>query len=202
MDEQVTTEDEARAAEAAADAAEAEAVRLARTAPHDDGISLEHVEQAEHAGRVARFVAARVRAKAERAKVAAAVQARRALRAEVLAASSATVVDELCGLLDTISRASAEFVDRVQAHNAQVRDWNARAKALGVPGRGVVSPEHEGLGLDAAGAILVDDGRVGSVNAANTLGHMFTTVQNGLMPTRDGSGLAAAHRAVGKIGAL
>lgn len=193
----VVTEDDARAAEADAEAAESAAAQLASRAPHDDGITLDDVEKAEHAGRLARFLADRARAKAERSKAAAAVQARQALRAEIVAEPS-TVTAELGALLDTVSEAAFAFVDRAEAHNAKVRDWGMRAKALGVPDRGVVSPDHEGLGMDIAGGILVDASRVGALDIINVLGLLFRVEQNGLLPNRDG--LAAAHRAVDAIG--
>jgi hypothetical protein len=145
------------------------------------------------------LVAQRTENQRERYEVAYAAQARLDLKAEILADTLADA-SELSRLLDSLYAAALEFEARADAHSVKVRQWGVAARALGVPDRGVVSADHAGLGMEAGGTILVDEVRVPPVDAKSILNLTFRAVANGILPSHDESGVAAARKLVANLG--
>jgi hypothetical protein len=145
------------------------------------------------------LVAHRAENQRERYEVAYAKQARLDLKDTILAGTAADG-GELAQLLDSLYASAVEFVDKADAHSLQVRQWGNAAMALGVPDRGVISAAHEGLGIESGGTILVDEVRVPAVDAKSVLRLCFNAVENGILPNRTASDVAAARATVANMG--
>jgi hypothetical protein len=145
------------------------------------------------------LVAHRTENQRERYEVAYAVQARKDLKATILAEAPATG-GELLRLLDTGFSSLLEFVDRADAHDQQIGQWGIDAAALGVPDRGVVSPAHENMATAGSGDILVDGVRVTLINPKNILRLLFNAVENGVLPQRSEEYVQSARSIVANHG--
>ena len=145
------------------------------------------------------LVAHRTENQRERYEVAYAIQARKDLKATILAEAPATGA-ELLRLLDTGFSSMLEFVDRADAHDRQIAQWGTDTRALGVPDKGVVSAAHENMGTAAGGDILIDDIRVTAINAKNVLRFLFQAVDNGILPLRSEEYLQTARSIVANHG--
>lgn len=72
------------------------------------------------------------------------------------------------------------------AQSAWVNSVVQRARDLGIPDKGVASPDHAGLATSAGGDILVDDMIVRPLDAKQLFSLFFEHLQNGaLLPTAD-----------------
>lgn len=156
MVEKLVSEDEAIAAEDQAAAAESARALLANAALHDDAIEFEQVEEAEKLGKLARFKAARVRAKAVRSKDAIRLAAAEALRAEIEDYAQGDG-ERFAGLLAAVGAAEREFLNAAWSRTVQLGGWTQRAKDLGIPesdGRPVPSATDGKLALGRGSAQL------------------------------------------------
>jgi hypothetical protein len=195
----VTSEDVAQAWRDVDTAKEAAAELRHRFVTGDDTVTQTEIASQQGVVEWLQLVADRTENQRERYEVAYAVQARKDLRAEVLA-KAADNGDELLKLVDAVYSAACEFVDKANAHDAQLGQWELAAKALGVPDRGTVSAAHEGLGIESGGTILIDSMRVQRVNAKSVLNLLFSALDNGILPTRQKAQVASARRIVANLG--
>ena len=195
----VTSEDVAQAWRDVDAAKEAVEALRHRFVTGDDTVTQAEIASQQGVVEWLQLVADRTENQRERYEVAYAVQARKDLRAEVLA-KAADNGDELLKLVDAIYGAACEFVDKANAHDAQLGQWEVAAKALGVPDRGVVSAAHEGLGVESGGTILIDFMRVQRVDAKSVLNLLFNAIDNGILPDRSEPNVAAARRIVTNLG--
>ncbi|NYK08574.1 hypothetical protein [Leifsonia naganoensis] len=113
------------------------------------------------------------------------------LRDRVLAEAPADGAG-LLAQLQALRAASLEVVKLADKASADTRGWVSEALALDVPDKGVISPAHAGLGVSAAGDVLVDDVVVRPVDAKSLFRLLFFEVQNGFLPTPDESSVLAA----------
>ncbi len=196
----VTSEDVAQAWSDVETARDAVADLKNRFMTGDDSVTQAEIQSQQGVAEWLELVAHRVEHQRTRYEVEFAVQARKDLKAEILNGATKTG-DELLALVDAMYAAACEFTDKADAHDAQVRQWGERAKALGAPNRGLISAEHEGLGLDAGGTLLVDEARVPLIDPKNVLGLLFDVAfQGGILPTRAESHVATAHQILSRLG--
>lgn len=162
---------------AEADRAAAEAANLAAQletaiASGDDSVTAEQLAAQESLSRFAKLRAAGTRAKAERARAAAAVQARQALSAEIQA-EAPELGAKLAELLHTVDDAARAFDDVAKAYSAKVREWQVQLEALDVPRTGRPSGEHEGLGHSAGGDVIAGQVTVDAIDGPQMLNLLF-----------------------------
>jgi hypothetical protein len=139
------------------------------------------------------------KAKAEKIRTEREAKARQALREEILSDAPENG-EHVLALIDSLVTTGRDLVEVSKAHSAQVRSWGLRALELGAPHLGVASEEHAGLGVSAAGDVLVDDIQVQTIDAKNILGLLFHEVQNGIMPVTDETTLVAARSIAANLG--
>ena len=189
-------------AEAEAAAVEAEQLVTAvedRIIAGDQSVTHADLSEKISLARFAHKLVEAAKTRAAAAREAEQAKAVKDLKATILAEAPATG-DELLKLLDVGFSSLLEFVDRADAHDQQIRQWGIDAGALGVPGRGVVSPAHENMGTAAGGDILVGDIRVTAINAKNVLRFLFQAVDNGILPLRSEEYLQSARSIVSNHG--
>ncbi len=110
----------------------------------------------------------------------------KALRVEILS-NAPTNGDELTGLLEVADKAFRAFVAAAAAHDAMVVGWRQRLDEMGVPALGVPSAEHEGLGSEFIGSVIVDDLRIPTADAGHILRMCFVQDEVGrLIPVPEG----------------
>ena len=196
----VTSEDVAQAwADVEVGKTEVEALKH-RFVTGDDSVTQDQIASQQGVVEWLELVAHRTENQRERYEVAYAIQARKDLKAEILRDATKSGA-ELAALIDTMYSAACELEDKANAHDLAVRQWGERLKALGAPNRGVISAEHENLGLEYAGTILVDSARVELIEVKSVFAQLFTAAfQGGILPIRSESNLATAHRIVERLG--
>ena len=195
----VTTDDVARAWEDVENAKSAAEALRHRFVTGDDSVTQPDIAAQNGVAEWLELVAHRAENQRERYEVAYAVQARKDLKATILAEAPATG-DELLKLLDVGFSSLLEFVDRADAHDRHISQWGFDARALGVPDKGLVSAAHENMGTAAGGDILVGDIRVKAINAKNILRFLFRAVDNGILPIRSEEYLQTARSIVSNHG--
>jgi hypothetical protein len=146
------------------------------------------------------LVAHRTENQRERYEVEFAVQSRKDLKFEILRDATKTG-DELLGLVNALYAAAIAFEDKANAHDLQVRQWGIRAKALQVPNRGAISADHEGLGLEAGGTLLIDEVRVPPINPESVFNLLFNAGFNGgILPNHGSERVELARSIVTRLG--
>lgn len=192
------TQDDVDDARADLESAEAEAERLRAAFLSNETLDWDAVTDAEAKVRRAEANLIRVQRAKERYD-ADVVPALRQLRADVLKNAPADTREyvELATQVWTAAQALQAFTVE---HNSLVSELSNRAKALGVPDRGVVSTAHEGLGLNSVSDLLVDDMTIQKVELANILGLLFVTSENGIVPRPDGPEVQWAFKLLGNAG--
>jgi hypothetical protein len=195
----VTSEDVAQAWKDVETAKKAAEELRARFVNGDDSVT--QAEIASQAGVVEwlELVAHRTENQRERYEIAYAIQARKDLKAEVLR-DSAESGEELLKLMDVLYAAACEFEVRAEAEDTRLWKWADRARTLGVPDRGLISAAHEGLGIEAGGALLVDDLRIQKIDAKNVLRLLFNAIENGILPNRNEGYVSSARSIVANHG--
>lgn len=149
--------------------------------------------------RFARKFVEGAKTKAEGIRAANAAKAREALRAEILRDAPANG-EHLLALIDSLMASANKLVEAANSHDAQLREWVRKALDLGVPDKGAASAVHAGLGVSAAGDVLIDAVMVRPVDAKNILRLLFVPIENGIIPAPDPSNVAAARSIVANLG--
>lgn len=166
----------------------------------DDSVTQAEIASQQGVAEWLELVAHRTENQRERYEVAYAVQARKDLKAEILRDATASGA-ELAALLDSTYEAACAFTDKADAHDLAVRQWGERAKALGIPDRGLISGEHENLGIESGGTLLIDAARVRLIGAKDVLGLVLQPAFNGgILPIRSDENVATAHRILSRLG--
>jgi hypothetical protein len=157
----------------------------------DDSVTQEQISSQAGVFEWLVLVAVRAEKQRERYETAYAVQARKDLKAEILT-SHATANAQALTKLNVLIQAVRDMEDLGAIRDAEFYEWAARAKALGVPTGGVMSPE--GMGLEGDGsAILVDSMHVEFLNVQNLFRLIFDVINNGIVLTKDESRVSAAR---------
>jgi|GEM_PF-6090442 len=196
----VTSEDVAQAWSDVEAAKDAVADLKNRFMTGDDSVTQAEIQSQQGVVEWLELVARRVEHQRVRYEVEFAVQARKDLKSEILRDATKSG-DELLGLMNALYAAAIAFEDKANAHDLQVRQWGERAKALQVPSRGVISAEHEGLGLESGSTLLIDSVRVPLIDPKRVFDLLFHAEFNGgILPNRGVERVEVARSIVTKLG--
>ncbi|WP_431279883.1 helix-turn-helix domain-containing protein [Leifsonia poae] len=196
----VTAEDVAQAWTDVENAKTAAAELRTRVVNGDDTITQSDIASQQGVVEWLELVAHRTENQRERYEEAYAIRARKDLKAEILASQ----VGDSQQLLQSLNSLFA-YVRSIETlgaeHDARYKDWGNRLRALGVPELGVVSEDHDGMGMESGGsAILIDSVRLAPVNAPNLLRLIFDVGETGIAMTKDESRLRMAIEIVEPVG--